>query len=281
MKKENPDLTKGRKPLTPKEKWFQTFAKEAAFTLSPAAFRRSADKAQQIFFAAEQKGIPEKTICARIGEPEKVVQKSDGVERQIWRKPLAVLAVVFLAAYILWWWRSWYYIVYVAHSLTILLGSVLTPRILGFLCGRSYFDTCAVIMRKKERKDHKLSAASTIMLLLFLILDGYVFPYAVLGEVFGGAVQMGCYLVFQLLFFGLIIFLYVNGIRGIRRFNRQGYRLVYLGNGLVHSYLALILCTKGMAEPDLGRSLAGMLVAVVPFAAALLLYRLDSVHTNA
>lgn len=82
------------KSLTPKEKWFHTFAKEAAFTLSPTAFRKSADKAQKIFLAAEQQGISEKTICGRIGEPEMVVRKADDEERQIWRKPAAVLAAL-------------------------------------------------------------------------------------------------------------------------------------------------------------------------------------------
>lgn len=141
------------KSLTPKEKWFHTFAREAAFTLSPASFRKSADKAQQIFLAAEQQGIPEKAICGRIGEPEAVVEKSDSEERQIWRKPAAVLAAVFLAAYILWWWRGWSYIMYAAHSMTILIGIVAIPHICGFLCGRTYYEICAVIMGKKQKKD--------------------------------------------------------------------------------------------------------------------------------
>lgn len=264
------------KSLTPKEKWFYTFAKEAAFTLSPTAFRKSADKAHKIFLAAEQQGISEKTICGRIGEPEMVVRKADDEERQIWCKPAAVLAAVFLAAYILWVRWSWYYIAYVAHCLTILVGIVAIPHICGFLCGRIYYEMCAVIMRKEAGKGHMFSAVSVIALILFLILDGYIFQYGILRELFGGVILAGCFVIFHLAFFGLIVFLFAGGILKIRRFDRQGYQLVYLGNGLLYSFYALHVCVVGMIEPDLGRSLGGMLIAVLPFAAALVLYRLES-----
>lgn len=133
---------------------------------------------------------------------------------------------------------------------------------------------------EKAEKGHKFSAVSVIALTLFLILDGYIFPYGILGELLGGALQAGCFVIFHLIFFGLIVFLFVGGIRKIRRFDRQGYQLVYLGNGLLHSFFALHVSAAGVTEPDLGRMLVGILVAVLPFTAVLLLYRLESMWSR-
>lgn len=210
------------KSLSPKEKWFQTFAREARFTLSPAAFRKSADKAQQIFLAAERQNVPEKTICGRLEEPEKLVGRSDREERQRWRRSISVLAAAFLVVYFLWWCASWHYIMYAVKGLTILVGTFLIPRICGFLVGKSYYMICADVMQKKEQNKHIYAAVSIATLPIFLVLDGYVFPYAVLWSMFGGVFQAVLYVAFHVLFFGWIIFLIVYGICKIRRFDGQG-----------------------------------------------------------
>lgn len=263
------------KSLSSKEKWFQAFAREARFTLSPAAFRKSADKTQRILLAAERQNIPEKTICGRLEEPEKLVARLDREERQRWRKPVAVLAAVFLVAYVLWWCVGWHYIMYAVKGLTILIGTFLIPRICGFLSGKSYYMICVAVLQRKEQNKHTYSAISTVALLIFLTLDGYIFPYAVLRIIFGDVLHVVFFIAFHVLFFGWIVFLSVYGICKIQRFDGQGCQILYLGNGLLHSFLMLYMSTQGMMEPDLEMTFWGMALSVLPFAADLFLYQLE------
>lgn len=263
------------KSLTSKEKWFQKFAKKARFTLSLTAFEKSADKAQQFFLAAERQQIPEKVICERLGEPKKLIEKSDQEERQLWRKPTAVLAVALLAADFLWWWRGWPYVMHIQRCLVILAGTLFIPRIAGFLYGSVYYERCASIMQKKQENMNILSAAAIVVMFFFLILDSYVFPFGIWREILGGVFQMVCFIVFHVIFFGLMVFLLVYGIREIQYFRRQGYKLIYMGNGMLHSFFALHAWAMWMKEPDLGLVFLGALVALLPFAADLLLFRIE------
>ena len=224
---------------------------------------------------AEQQQISEKVICERLGEPGRLIEKSEQEERQIWRKPAAVFAVVFLVAYFLWWWRGWHYVMSILNCLSIVTGTLLIPRICGFLCGSAYYGCCASVMRNNHGNMHILSAAVMLLMLFFLVLDSYAFPFGIWREIFDGVFQMVCFIVFHVIFFGLMVFLLVYGIREIHCFRRQGYKLIYMGNGMLHSFLALHTWAIWMREPDLGLVFLGALVALLPFAADLLLFRIE------